>query len=100
MPLVLAEINWNSLLRDDDFVMPVMILLAIAIVGVILLTATIALQWRRIQQARDETGLKEQMIQRGFSAAEIERVLRAGVGHYRTGKVAKRLGRFEAAACY
>ena len=34
-------------------------------------------QWRAVQQAELEIGLKEQMIQRGMSAAEIAQVLHA-----------------------
>lgn len=99
MLTLLAEIDWNSLLRDDDFIMPVLICVMTGIVGVIVVAAIVVPQWRKARQARDEAGLKAQMIQRGFSAAEIERVLKVGVGQDRVGRSANRADRREALAC-
>ena len=45
--------------------------------AIIALAAIIAPQWRKVVQSRNETRLKERMIERGFSADEIERVTRA-----------------------
>jgi hypothetical protein len=39
---------------------------------------SIATQWRKTRIAEAEAGLKAQMIQRGMSVDEIERVLAAG----------------------
>ena len=67
----LAEIDWNTLLEPPAIVF--------IVGGIIALVAIIVPQWRKAQQAAAEARLKEQMLQRGFSADEIERVIRAGV---------------------
>jgi hypothetical protein len=66
----LASFDWGELLE-----MPTLIFL---VGGVIAITAIVADQWRRAQKTSDEARLKEQMIQRGFSADEIERVIKTG----------------------
>ena len=48
--------------------------------GAIAITGVIAVQWRMIHEARDRRELKRQLVERGFSAEEIERVIRAGTG--------------------
>ena len=99
MLMLLAEIDWNSLLRNDDFIMPVLLTVLIVTIGAIIGAAIVVPQWRRARQDRDEAGLKAQMIQRGFSAAEIERVLRTGVGQDRVGRAADRADCRDAVAC-
>lgn len=37
----------------------------------------IFVEWRKVQQARIEMDLKREMVQKGMSAEEIERVLKA-----------------------
>ena len=66
----LASFDWGELLE-----MPTLIFL---VGGVIAVTAIVATQWRQAQKTSDNARLKEQMIQRGFSADEIERVINAG----------------------
>ena len=68
MTLLLAEFDWNAL-----FDLPKIVFLAGAIIA---LGAIIAPQWRKVVQSRNETRLKEKMIERGFPADEIERVTR------------------------
>jgi hypothetical protein len=46
-------------------------------IAVISVGCTIAVQWRKAVQAKEVAELKRQMIQRGMSAEEIERVLKA-----------------------
>ncbi len=99
MLTLMAEIDWNSLLRNDDFIMPVLLAVLIVTIGAIIGAAIIVPQWRKARRERDEAGLKSQMIQRGFSAAEIERVLKVGVGQDRVGRSANRADRREALAC-
>jgi hypothetical protein len=66
---VLASVDWNVLLEPPAIVF---------VAGAIIAVAGIAFpQWRKAVQAREEARLKEQMIQRGFSPDEIERVIRA-----------------------
>ena len=75
MSLALAEIDWNSLLLHDLF--PVLVLLGV--VGLIGVTAIIAVQWRKAQELR----LKEKMIDRGFTADEIVQIINARVSEKR-----------------
>jgi hypothetical protein len=56
--------------------------LAIVVVGslvglIIALTAVLASNWRRVRQLDVEGALKQDMLQRGLSAEDIERVIRA-----------------------
>ena len=74
---LLAEVDWNSLLRDEEVIATVIVFLGI--VGLIVLAAIIAPQWRKAHQTKVETLLKEQMIERGFTAEEITGVLNAGL---------------------
>ncbi len=46
--------------------------------GLIAITAIVAPQVLKSRQASEEARLKSQMIKRGFSADEIERVIRTG----------------------
>ncbi len=54
--------------------------LALMVVGGAVCSAftSVAVQRRKARQAEVEAGLKSQMIERGMSADEIERVLQAG----------------------
>ncbi len=82
MLLVLAEIDWNTLLQKPD-ILP--ILLGFGTTAIVILGVTIAVQWRKAQQAKYEAELKGRMIERGFSAEEIKTVIQAGVGGVRSG---------------
>jgi hypothetical protein len=46
-------------------------------IAVIAVGCTIAVQWRMAHQTSVDADLKKEMIQRGMSAEEIERVLKA-----------------------
>jgi hypothetical protein len=53
--------------------------LAAVIVGpLIAITAIISMHWRRVRIAEIEGVLKQQMLDKGMTAAEIEQVMRAG----------------------
>jgi hypothetical protein len=67
------DVNVLSLLHTP-FIIPV---LAIAGGIVISLVSIISTQWRKARQAELETALKQDMLSRGFSAEEIERVLKS-----------------------
>ena len=43
-------------------------------------TSTVAYYWHKLQKAELEASLKQEMIQRGMSADEIERVIQASSG--------------------
>jgi hypothetical protein len=77
MASLLAEIDWNTLLQSPD----TLITLAMPIMTVlIILGVTIAIQWRKVQQAKYDAELKLRMIERGFTADEIKTVISAGAG--------------------
>ncbi len=62
------ESSWSAYaLYDGDFV--------VGIVGLVGIIAIIAIQWRKAQQAGYEATLKAKMIERGFSADEITKVV-------------------------
>jgi hypothetical protein len=51
---------------------------ALALAGLVIgLTALVTYHWRGVRQFETEAALKQEMIQRGMSAEDIERVLRA-----------------------
>jgi surface antigen len=47
--------------------------------------STIAVQWRKVRQAEVEASLKQDMIQRGLSADDIQKVLGASARRCRPG---------------
>ena len=52
-------------------------LVAVILGPLIAITAIIASQWRRVRIAEMEASLKQQMLDKGMSAAEIEQVMRS-----------------------
>ena len=87
MAFLVPEINWNSLLEQPD-VLPLII--GVGTAGVVALTAIIAVQWRKAQQARYDAYLKERLIERGFSPEEIISVTNNRAGRSRAEKAAGR----------
>jgi len=63
---MLAEIIWN------DKSLAVVLVFAIPIIGII------AGVWYKVESMKSVTALKRKMIERGMSAEEIERVIKAG----------------------
>ena len=61
-------------LLNPELVVPVVMAIAGAIIAV---TAVIAVQWRKVRQADFDASLKNDMLNRGMSADEIERVVKA-----------------------
>jgi hypothetical protein len=53
-------------------------LTAVIVGPMIAVVAIIATQWRRVRIAEMEGALKQQMLDKGMSAAEIEQVMKAG----------------------
>jgi len=58
-------------LLDPELVVPVVMAIAGAIIAVT------AVQWRKVRQADFDASLKHDMLNRGMSADEIERVVKA-----------------------
>jgi hypothetical protein len=73
-PLVLGEGSWVELFRDPSslgvVVGPLMVVLIVVV-------TTGAYYWYKVAKVRAEAELKQTMIERGMSAADIERVLAA-----------------------
>lgn len=70
-----TTVDWNRFLNGDVF--PLILFLSIA--GLVLVMTIVALQWKQVRVAESEAGLKLRMIERGFSADQIDQVLRAGL---------------------
>lgn len=66
----IAVFHWSQLLK-----MPTLVFI---VGGVIALFAIVLPQWRRVREVEASSRLKQKMIDRGYSADEIERVLNAG----------------------
>jgi hypothetical protein len=77
--MFLADINWEEMLHSLPGILTVTFLfggwIIVAIVG------SIAKNWRRVHESEHQAALKQSMIERGMSAGDIERVLRAGPGY-------------------
>jgi hypothetical protein len=65
------------MLADSLMQLPLIPIIAIGGGLLIPIVAIISYSWRRMRQMELETGLKNEMIARGMSAEEIERVIRA-----------------------
>ena len=97
MLLPLAEIDWNTVLAKDPTVLIVCALWVV--VGLIVLAAVIAVQWRKVQIAKENAALKQRMIERGFTAEEIVNVIQAGAPGDRPGKAPRAAERTTGRAC-
>jgi hypothetical protein len=72
--LARSGFDWNTYVREGDFALLVMCI----IVAVVVVTALALWHWSKVRIAEAELRLKERMVERGFSADEIERVFAAG----------------------
>jgi hypothetical protein len=55
-------------------VIPIILFLCGALIAI---TAIVSAQWRKVRQTELEIGLKQDMLNRGMSAEEIERIIHA-----------------------
>jgi len=78
-----AGIDWNTLLQQPD---ALGMIIGFSATTIIIVGVTIAVQWRKAVQARYAADLTARMIERGFTADDIERVLSAGATQRRRGK--------------
>jgi hypothetical protein len=64
--------EWLSRLGENPFI-------DLLLIGtfVVIAVAVIAVQWRRVRVAEIEGALKKQMLERGMTAEDIEKVLEA-----------------------
>jgi hypothetical protein len=77
MASLLADIDWNTLLQARD---TLVFLVIPATLVVIILGVVIAVQWRKVQQAKYDAELKLRMIEHGFTADQIKTVLSTSAG--------------------
>jgi hypothetical protein len=63
--------------KDPALLIPIVLFVGGALVGI---TAILAHQWRAVRRTEMEMVLKQDMLKRGLSVEEIERVLRASEG--------------------
>ena len=78
---VTARGDWPDFITSET--LPVMLFcILLALVAVV---AIVALHWKRVRIAETEAGLKLKMLERGYSADEIAKVLQAGIatGHHK-----------------
>lgn len=68
---ILAGGSWTRLLD-----MPTLWAIVVLVVA---MTAILAPHWRRLRQTGEVTRLIHRMMEKGYSAEEIERILRAGL---------------------
>ena len=59
----------------------------------VLITAIVAPQWRRVRQTEAELRLKQEMVTAGYSAEDIERIVRASSQSTSTDGTAVSVGR-------
>ena len=65
---------WEPFAKSPELLIPLALTVCGALVG---LVAIIAHQWRAVRRTEMELALKQDMLKRGLSVEEIERVLRA-----------------------
>ena len=63
-------------------------LIAVVVGPLIAMVAIVASQWRRVRIAEMDSALKQQMLDKGMSAAEIEQVVRSSQEPRRSAKAA------------
>ncbi len=63
------------------YIVLVLVLDLMALIALVAIGAIVAIQWRKHRQNELEYSLKREMLNRGMSADDIERVFRAGRDH-------------------
>ena len=66
----IAAFDWSRILKPETLIF--------LMAGVVAVSAIVFPQWRQVRQIEASNRLKQKMIDRGSSADEIERVLKAG----------------------
>ena len=70
MLMQIAVFDWSRLLKPETLIF--------IMAGVVAVSAIVLAHWSRVREVEAASRLKQKMIDRGFSADEIERVLNAG----------------------
>ena len=74
-PILASGIDWDRFMNGDVF--PVRVVWTV--IAIMIVIWVVAVQWRRVRIAEADVGLKLKMLERGYSADEIARVLEAGI---------------------
>ncbi len=91
----MMPINWNEVVQNPDFFMfPMFATFCLTALGTI-----IAVQCRKASQAKYDTYLKQQLVERGFKADDIVRIVEAGKTRHWFMKSPKRDAFIGSAAC-
>ncbi len=69
----IAPLSWQGFIDGDTF--PLIVSLVVA--AFVLIVSVLAIQWRRARVSETEGAIKMRMIEKGYSADEIERVVRS-----------------------
>ena len=73
---MLADFNWSDLLEK----MPAILCITFIFGGwvIVAIVRSFTESWRKVREAEQTAALKQSMVEKGMSADEIERVLKAG----------------------
>jgi hypothetical protein len=73
---MLADFSWNDLLEK----MPAILCITFIFGGwvIVAIVRSFTESWRKVREAEQTAALKQSMVEKGLSADEIERVLKAG----------------------
>ena len=73
---MLADFSWNNLIEN----MPAILCITFIFGGwvIVAIVRSFTESWRRVREAEQTAALKQSMVDKGMSADDIERVLRAG----------------------
>lgn len=77
-----APLSWQGFVDGDMF--PLIVFLVVG--AFVLIVSVLAVQWRRVRVAETEGAIKMRMIEKGYSADEIERVVRSALPRKRDRK--------------
>jgi hypothetical protein len=73
---MLAEFAWNALLENLPGILCVTLIFGGWVIVAVVRSFTD--NWRKVREAEQAAALKQSMVEKGMSAADIERVLKAG----------------------
>jgi hypothetical protein len=73
---MLAEFSWGDLVEK----MPTILFVTFIFGGwvIVAVVRSFTDSWRKVREAEQAAALKQSMVEKGMSAADIERVLKAG----------------------
>ena len=75
---MLAEFSWDGLFEN----LPLIVMFTFIFGGwvIVAIVKSFTNSWRKVREAEQAAALKQSMVEKGMSAEDIERVLKAGGG--------------------